>query len=53
MMKRSKINKNNFYRNKKPFIIDYIEVNKILISKKELYGKKAFLNTLMDINKVI
>ena len=38
-----KINKNNFYRNKKPFIIDYREVNKILISKKELYGKKSFL----------
>ena len=36
-----KINKRNFYRNKKLFNIDGIDVNKILISKKEPYGKKA------------
>ena len=29
-----KIYKSNFYRNKKPFIINDIDVNKILISKK-------------------
>ena len=36
-----KINKSNFYKNKKPFIIDDIDVNKILISKKEPYGRKS------------
>ena len=29
-----KINKGNFYRYKRPLIIDNIDVNKILISKK-------------------
>ena len=36
-----KINKSNFYRNKKLFNIDDIDVNKILISKKGPYGKKS------------
>ena len=36
-----KINKSNFYKSKKLVSIYYIEVNKILISKKELYGKKS------------
>ena len=45
-----KINKSNFYRNKKPFIIDDIDVNKLLISKKKPYHKKkAYLNILLDI----
>ena len=35
-----KINKSSFYKNKKLFNIDDIDVNKILVSKKELYGKK-------------
>ena len=35
-----KINKSNFYRTKRLFKIDDIDVDKILISKKELYGKK-------------
>ena len=43
-----KINKNNFYRNKKLFKIDDIDVDKILISIEELYGKKSRLNTLLD-----
>ena len=30
-----KINKSNFYRNKRLFSIDDIDVDKILISKKE------------------
>ena len=34
-----KINKSNFRRNRKPFIIDDIHINEILISKKEPYGK--------------
>ena len=44
-----KINKSNFYKNKRLFKIDDIDVNKILGSKKEPYGKKAHLNTLLDI----
>ena len=35
-----KINKSNFYKNKKIFKIDDIDVNKILVSKKESYGTK-------------
>ena len=42
-----KINKSNFYRTKRLFKIDDIDVDKILISKKELYGKKNCLNTLL------
>ena len=37
------IKNSNFYRNKKPFIIDDIDVNKILIFKKYFYGKKSSL----------
>ena len=33
-----KIKKSKFYRNKKAFQIDDIDVNKILLSKKESYG---------------
>ena len=37
---QQKYQKSNFYnKNKKIFNIDYIDVNKILISKKEQYGK--------------
>ena len=34
-----KIKKSDFYKNKKIFNIDHIDVNKILVSKKEQYGK--------------
>ena len=44
-----KINKSNFYKNKKPFKIEDIDINNILVSKKESYGKKTLLNTLLDI----
>ena len=44
-----KINKRNFYKSKKIFKIDNLDVNKILVSKKEPYGKKIHLNTLLDI----
>ena len=44
--KKSKI---DFYKNKKTFQIDNINVNKILVSKKEPYGTKMHLNTLLDI----
>ena len=36
-----KINKSNCYKNKNPFIIDDIDVNKKLISEKETYCKKS------------
>ena len=35
-----KINKSNFYKNKKLFSLNDIDVNKILVSKKESYGTK-------------
>ena len=35
-----KINQSNCYRNRKPFIINNIDINKVLISEKEPYGKK-------------
>ena len=35
-----KINKSNFYKNKKLFNIYDIEVDKILISKRESYAKE-------------
>ena len=34
------ITKSNFYKNKKLFKIEYINVNKMLVSKKESYGTK-------------
>ena len=43
-----KINKSNFYRITRLFKIYDINVNKILVSKKELYGKKIHLNTALD-----
>ena len=36
-----KINKSNFYKNKRLFKIDDIDINRILVSKKELLGKKS------------
>ena len=42
-----KISKSNFYKNKKLFKIDDINVDKILVPKKEPYGKKVHLNTLL------
>ena len=41
-----KINKSNFYKNKKLSKIDDIDVNKILMSKKKHIVKKTHLNTL-------
>ena len=38
--RRQKNQKNFFYKNKKIFKIDDIDVNKILVSKEEPYGKK-------------
>ena len=38
-----KIRKSDFYKNKKPFHIDDLDVNKILVSKKEPYSKNNSL----------
>ena len=38
-----KIKKSDFYKNKKAFQIDNIDVNEILVSKKEPYGTKNAL----------
>ena len=39
--KDKKINKSNFYKSKKLFKIEDIDINKIVVSKKESYGKKG------------
>ena len=39
-MTTTKIKKSEFYKNKKVAIIDDIDVNEILVSKKEPYGTK-------------
>ena len=41
------IKKRDFYKNKKIFNIDNIDINKILISKKETYGKYDLLGMIM------
>ena len=48
-----KINKSNFYKSKKLFKIDYINVNKISVSKKESYGKKNSLKYLIGIMMIM
>ena len=45
-----KISKSNFHRNKNLFNIDDIDVNKILISKKESYGTKNSLKCFIGYN---
>ena len=45
-----KIKKTEFYQNKKTSNIDDIDVNKVLVSKKEQYGENnSFIFTLSDI----
>ena len=44
-----KVKKSDFYKNKKVIKIKKIDVNKILLSKEEPYGKKNYLNILLDI----
>ena len=48
-----KINKSNFYKNKKLLSLNDIDVNKILVSKKETYGTKIHLNTSLDIVMIL
>ena len=45
-----KINKSAFYKNKKLFNIHDIDVNKILVSKEELYGTKSSLKYFIGYN---
>ena len=45
-----KIQKSDFYKNKKPFQIDNIDVNKILVSKKEPCGTKNSLKYFIRYN---
>ena len=45
-----KIRKSNFYKNKKLNRIDDIDVNKILVSKRELYGTKNSLKYFIEYN---
>ena len=42
-----KVNKRSFYKNKKTFKVEDIDINKILVSKKESFEKK--LNILLNI----
>ena len=44
------INKSNFYESKILFNIDEIDVNKILVSKKEPYGKKNSFKHFIGFN---
>ena len=43
IFEEKKINKSTFYKNKKLFNIHDLDVNKILVSKKESYGTKNSL----------
>ena len=45
-----KIIKSDFYKNKKPFQIDDVDVNKILVSKKEPHGTKNALKYFIGYN---
>ena len=44
-----RIRKSTFYKNKKINSTEDIDVNNILVSKKESYGNKNLLNTLSAI----
>ena len=45
-----KMNKNKFYKNKKLFQIDDIDVCEIQVSKKETYGKKKAFKYFIGYN---
>ena len=44
-----KNNKSNFYKSRKIFNMHDLDVNKILVSKKNHMVEKIFLNILLDI----
>ena len=45
-----KIKESNFYKNKKGFKIYDIDVNKILISKEEVYGSSKSIKYFIEYN---
>ena len=45
-----KIKKSDFCKNKKAFQIDHIDVNKILVSKKEPYGTNKSIKYFIEYN---
>ena len=45
-----KFNKSDFYKNKKVFMIEDIDINKISVSKKESYGTKNSLKCFIGYN---
>ena len=49
-MKTKKINESDFYKNKKVFKLVHININKILVSKKEPYGTKNALKYFIGHN---
>ena len=49
-MIKKKEKKSDFYKNKKVFQIDDVDVNKILVSKKEPYGTKNALKYFIGYN---
>ena len=49
-MTTKKIKKSEFYKNKEVFLIDDIDVNKILVSKKEPHGTKNALKYFIGYN---
>ena len=48
--KEHKIDKTNFHKNKKLFKIEDIDINNILVSKKESYGTKNSLKYFIGYN---
>ena len=46
-----KIKKSDFYKNKKIFNIDNIDVNKIMVSKKEICGKYNLFQYFIGYNE--
>ena len=48
-----KIYKSNFYKNKKLFNLNDIDVNKILVSKKNHMVQTIHLNTSLDIDHYV
>ena len=45
-----KVNKKDFYKNKKPYDFYDIDTEKILVSKKEPYGKKGSIKYFVGYN---
>ena len=48
-----KVNKKVFYKNKKTYDVYDIDTEKMLVSKKESYGKRVVLSILLDIMRML